>query len=172
MMLDMETTKIFLTLSIFVLMTFSLLVSIRYGKVNKWTYIMIPFILILSMTVKTSIEDMLGYPTKTILSNQQLYVTHMVGINKEWIYVWAIDKELSWEPRSYKMVYSKEAVKKLDEAKEQQGKGVPTGIKMEQLMFGDGTNDGEYYTLRIDVYNKFAGHSKENAEANNNGAGE
>ena len=89
MILDMETTKVFLTVSIFVLMSFSLLVAIRYGKVNKWTYVLIPFILVLSMTVKTSIENMLGYPTKEVGSEQQLYLTHFVGVNKEWIYIWA-----------------------------------------------------------------------------------
>lgn len=171
MMLDMETTKIFLTLSIFVLMTFSLLVSIRYGKVNKWTYIMIPFILILSMTVKTSIEDMLGYPTNKVISKQQLYVTHMVGINKEWIYIWAIDRDISWEPRSYKIVYTKEDQQKLEEAKQQQQAGVPVGIMMEAPMYGGGT-DYDTYSLQVEVYDKFLGHTKENTETNNNGADE
>jgi hypothetical protein len=170
-MLDMETTKIFLTLSIFVLMTFSLLVSIRYGKVNKWTYIMIPFILILSMTVKTSIEDMLGYPTNKVISKQQLYVTHMVGINKEWIYIWAIDRDISWEPRSYKIVYTKEDQQKLEEAKQQQQAGVPVGIMMEAPMLGGGT-DHDTYSLQVEVYDKFLGHTKENTETNNNGADE
>ena len=169
MMLDMETTKIFLTISIFVLMTFSLLVSIRYGRVNKWTYVLIPFILFLSVTVKTSIEDMLGYPTNKIISEQQLYVTHMIGINKEWIYVWAIDRELSWEPRSYKIVYTKENKLKLEQAQQQQQTGVPVGIMMEAPMFGGGTDD-DFYTLRIDVWDKFLGHTKESSQ--NQGAEE
>ena len=169
MMLDMETTKIFLTVSIFVLMAFSLLVAIRYGRVNKWTYVLIPFILFLSVTVKTSIEDMLGYPTNKIISEQQLYVTHMIGINKEWIYVWAIDRELSWEPRSYKIVYTKENKLKLEQAQQQQQTGVPVGIKMDAPMFGGGQDD-DYYTLHIDVWDKFWGHTKENPQ--NQGAEE
>ncbi len=162
MILDMETTKVFLTVSIFVLMSFSLLVAIRYGKVNKWTYVLIPFILVLSMTVKTSIENMLGYPTKEVGSEQQLYLTHFVGVNKEWIYIWAIDKEVTWEPRAFKIVYSKNNEKKLQDAKDQQGAGVPVGVTIEPPPLGGDTSK---QTVRVNVYNKFTGAQKSNGDS-------
>jgi len=162
MTLDIELTKIFLTLSIFVLMSFSLFVAIRYGRVNKWTYIMIPVILVLSMTIKTSMEDMLGYPTKQIAPEEQLYLTHFVGIEKKWIYIWAIDRNISWEPRAFKIIYTKENEKALQDAKEQQEAGVPIGVAVEEPPTIGGEKDQQ--TVRVNVFNKFTGVQKSNGD--------
>jgi len=160
MILDIETTKLFLTISIFILMGFSLLVSIRYGKLNKWTYIMIPVILALSITVKISIEDMLGYPTNRQVTKEQLYLTHMIGINKEWIYIWAIDKQVSMVPRSYRIDYTKENEKKLNEAKNQASSGVPMGVTIERPPISLSDNQDQT-RVRVDIYNKFTGVTKQ-----------
>ena len=154
MILDIETTKFFLTISIFILMGFSLLVSIRYGKLNKWTYIMIPVILALSVTVKISIEDMLGYPTKREITTEQLYLTHMVGINKEWIYIWAIDKQVSMVPRSYRIDYTKENEKQLNDAKNQASSGVPIGVIVDTPPTSLGEENSQH-RVRVNIFNKF-----------------
>ena len=158
-MMDIETTKLFLAISIFVLMVFSLAVSIRYGRVNKWTYIMIPFILFLTITLKTNFETILGYPTTKPGDKDQLFITHMVGIESKWIYIWAIDSKISWEPRSYKIPYTKETEKKLNEAKDKQGDGFPMMITLEPPPVGGG-NRNDYYTVDIRVFDKFTGQSK------------
>ena len=172
MILDIETTKFFLTISIFILMGFSLLVSIRYGKLNKWTYIMIPVILALSVTVKISIEDMLGYPTKREITTEQLYLTHMVGINKEWIYIWAIDKQVSMVPRSYRIDYTKENEKQLNDklelaraayksdAKNQASSGVPIGVIVDTPPTSLGEENSQH-RVRVNIFNKFTGVTKQ-----------
>ena len=160
MILDIETTKFFLTISIFILMGFSLLVSIRYGKLNKWTHIMIPVILALSVTVKISIEDMLGYPTKREITTEQLYLTHMVGINKEWIYIWAIDKQVSMVPRSYRIDYTKENEKQLNDAKNQASSGVPIGVIVDTPPTSLGEENSQH-RVRVNIFNKFTGVTKQ-----------
>ena len=160
MILEIETTKFFLTISIFILMGFSLLVSIRYGKLNKWTYIMIPVILALSVTVKISIEDMLGYPTKREITTEQLYLTHMVGINKEWIYIWAIDKQVSMVPRSYRIDYTKENEKQLNDAKNQASSGVPIGVIVDTPPTSLGEENSQH-RVRVNIFNKFTGVTKQ-----------
>ena len=127
---------------------------------------MIPIVLILSMTVKNNIEDMLGYPTYKVLKHEQLYVSHLTGINKEFIYVWAIDKNVSWVPRAFKIDYTKENEKKLNDAKESQSAGIPIGVTIEPPPIVMG-GDEQHQSVRVNVYNKFTGHTKNNG-ANDN----
>lgn len=165
---DFETVKTILTISIFVLMSFSLLTMIRYGKVNRWTYVMIPLILFLSMSVKTNIENMLGYPTNFNSKQEQVYITHLVGHEQKWIYIWAVDMSRSMEPRSYKIEYTKEREKKLSEAKQRQGQGLPQKMMLPE----DSGNEFTEKTLKLWDFNKMEHITKDrNYEDNDSSVG-
>ena len=80
----------------------------------------------------------------------------MVGLHKEWIYVWAIEHELSPEPRSYKIEYTKEREKQLAEAKQRQELGLPQGITLPSPSRSADQDD----TLKLYNFNKLEGYEK------------
>jgi hypothetical protein len=127
-----ETTKIVVVLSFFILIAFSLFITIKYSKHNKFLYFVIPLILILSSSTYKTIEDLLGYPTTSYVSVEQLYLDHLIGAQEQWIYIWAATVEDEYIPRSYKIPYTKEDEKKLNEAKERKEGGLPQAIKLKE----------------------------------------
>tara|TARA_B100000809_G_C14910864_1_gene449764 strand:+ start:53 stop:553 length:501 start_codon:yes stop_codon:yes gene_type:complete len=158
MITDFDTIKTILTISIFILMAFSLIVTIRYGRVNKWLYILIPVILFLSVSIKTNIESMLGYPTGVNYYSEQIYLSHIIGFEKKWIYVWTIDmKNVNLQPRAYKIKFTVENEKKLAEAKKGAKLGIPQGLKMPVNPLGGWTDQ----TLERVPVNRLQGINKD-----------
>lgn len=72
----------------------------------------------------------MGYPIESDNTDEQVYITHYIGPQKTWIFVWAIDQTISLEPRSYRIPYTVENEKKLAEAKQRQQKGMPQGVRL------------------------------------------
>jgi hypothetical protein len=103
-----------------------------------------------------AIEDAMGYPTPSSNVSEQVYVSHIVGVNKEWIYVWSIELNVSNVPRAYRIVYTKENEKKLAEAKQRQGQGLTQGIVLPGTRRGSGTDK----TLDVYNFNKLSGVNK------------
>jgi hypothetical protein len=61
-----------------------------------------------------------------------LYLDHLIGAQEQWIYIWAATVEDEYIPRSYKIPYTKEDEKKLNEAKERKEGGLPQAIKLKE----------------------------------------
>jgi hypothetical protein len=155
--MDNVTLGILFTL-IFVLMSFALFVMIRYGSGNKWLYFLTPFILWMALATYPTVQSALGYPIYTDHINDEIYLEHMVSIDQEWIYVWAFNPhDVAYIPRAYKIVYSEEDEKKLAEAKEKKGNGMPQGISFAERPEGVET---EYETMKIYHFDKMEGVSK------------
>ena len=155
MEIDIETTWQVLIIMIFILMAFSLFVMIRYGKESKWLYLLVPFILVLTLLTQPTIDKMLGYPIYTDEIKEELYISHIVGVEQKWIYIWSVDTSVSYIPRAYKIEYTLEKEKQLAKAKAAQGQGRPQGISLREAR-----NGGEHETeeaLRLYDFDKMKG---------------
>ena len=159
-MLDADAIKLVLVISLFLLMGFSLLVAIKYSRSNNWLYFMIPIILMLSISTKTGMDRIMGYPLIANTTEHHVYIHHMVGINKEWIYVWAIEHKISPEPRSYKIEYTKKREKQLAEAKQAQNQGIPQGILLPPQLEGPESSESQDETLQLYNFNRLEGYEK------------
>jgi len=155
MEIDIETTWQVLIIMIFILMSFSLFVMIRYGKESKWLYLFIPFILFLTLLTQPTIDKMLGYPIYTDEIKDELYISHIVGVNQEWIYIWSVDTSVSYIPRAYKIEYTLSKEKELAKAKVNQGQGRPQGITLKEDLHEEGERTEE--ALRLYDFDKMKG---------------
>ena len=151
-----DIMTLWVTLSFIVVTSFSLFLLIYYSRRNKWLYLTIPIMLATATLTYVAIEDAMGYPTPSSNVSEQVYVSHIVGINKEWIYVWSIELNVSTVPRAYRIVYTKENEKKLAEAKQRQGQGLTQGIVLPGTRRGSGTDK----TLDVYNFNKLSGVNK------------
>jgi len=151
-----DTMTLWVTLSFIVVTSFSLFLLIYYSRRNKWLYLTIPIMLVTATLTYVAIEDAMGYPTPSSNVSEQIYVSHIVGINKEWIYVWSIELNVSTVPRAYRIVYTKENEKKLAEAKQRQAQGLTQGIVLPGTRRAHGTDK----TLDVYTFNKLSGVTK------------
>lgn len=147
---------------LFLITFFSLFIMIQHSKQSPWLYLVIP---VMAMTVILSyntIEDAMGYPTPVENTNEQIYVSHVVGVHKEWIYVWAIDYKVSTIPRAYRITYTKENEKKLAEAKQKQEQGMAQGIILPESPMGKQVRPETLHSASVQLYNfnKLAGVNK------------
>ncbi|MBI33531.1 MAG: hypothetical protein CMD98_06665 [Gammaproteobacteria bacterium] len=145
--MDIENSIALVSLSIFLLMTFSLIVMIWYGRSNKLIYLVIPLVLWLSVSTYSTIQGLLGYPVLAKdIPEGNIYLSHTVGKDQEWLYFWLIDIN-TYVPKAYKIVYTEEGEKLLAEAKEKSGLGNPQGLK---LQLGSSEQETE---KQITIYN-------------------
>ena len=151
-----DTMTLWVTLSFIVVTSFSLFLLIYYSRRNKWLYLTIPIMLVTATLTYVAIEDAMGYPTPSSNVSEQVYVSHIIGINKEWIYVWSIELNVSTVPRAYRIVYTKENEKKLAEAKQRQAQGLTQGIVLPGTRKANGTDK----TLDVYTFNKLSGVNK------------
>lgn len=142
--------------SVFCLMTFTFFVIIRYGKSNRFLYFIIPLILWISISIYPSIQKVVGYPIEATNIEDQLYVSHIIGIDQKWIYFWLIDIKESYIPRAYKVVYTKEREKQAAEAKEKSSKGTPQGLTLEDT----GSQNDSERTMSLYDFDKMKGVTK------------
>ena len=145
--MDIENSIALVSLSIFLLMTFSLIVMIWYGRSNKLIYLVIPLVLWLSVSTYSTIQGLLGYPVLAKdIPEGNIYLSHTVGKDQEWLYFWLIDIN-TYVPKAYKIVSTEEGEKLLAEAKEKSGLGNPQGLK---LQLGSSEQETE---KQITIYN-------------------
>jgi hypothetical protein len=154
---DFNNVTTVVTLSLFLMTAFSLFIMVYHGKQSWWLYLIIPVMLITATLSYVNIEKAMGYPTAVENTNEQMYVSHSVGVHKEWIYVWAIDYEVSTIPRAYRITYTKENEKKLAEAKQKQEQGLAQGIILPEAPLGKQVKTA---TLQLYNFNKLAGVKK------------
>ncbi len=151
--MNIEFSIAVVAISIFLLMLFSLLVMIWYGRSNKAIWLVIPLILWLSVSTYSTIGGLLGYPVLAKdIGDGNLYITHVIGGEQKWIYFWVLDID-TYIPKAYKIVYTKELEKKIAEAKKRAGLGFPQGLKFQT---GSGLEETES-TLQLYDFNKLEG---------------
>ena len=71
----------------------------------------------------------LGFSVFSHNEGKEEMLSYIVGPQQEWIYLWVMDTD-AVEPRSYKIPYSKEQEKALNEAKKQAEAGVRQGVEI------------------------------------------
>jgi hypothetical protein len=154
-MTDLDMLKQLITLSFFVLSVFTLFVAIKYGKKSKYLFILVPLVLTLAISTSYSISKILGYPVEVVTSNEQMYLYHTLSRDRKWIYVWTVDSEAGMPPRAYKIPYTSEDEKKVEEAKEKKKAGVPQAV-----VLPEGTAESSDALLQVYDFNKTKGVQK------------
>ena len=153
---DFSNLTLSVTLVLFMITAFSLFIMVSHSEHSWWLYLVIPIMLMMATLSFVAVEKAMGYPTPTENTNEQVYVSHKVGVHKEWIYVWAIDYDVATIPRAYRITYTKENEKKLAEAKQKQEQGLTQGIMLPNQPKGKVTDN----TLKLYNFNKLSGVNK------------
>lgn len=109
-----------------VFVAFSTWVLISITKNRIAMLFIIPFMVTMAGTTYVVIDSVLGYPTDRPVAKESEYLTHMVSLDKRYIYIWAIDGE---KPRAYQIWYTEEDEEKLEQAKDKRQQGVPQMIE-------------------------------------------
>lgn len=105
---------------------FSTWVLISVTKHKIALLFIIPFMVTMAATTYVVIDSVLGYPTDKPVAKESEYLSHLVSMDKRFIYIWAIDTD---RPRAYQIDYTEEDEEKLDKAKQDREQGVPQMIE-------------------------------------------
>ncbi len=107
-----------------------LALSVIYKPKNLWVALSrITLSLYVPFALYTPLTDALGYSVQTTKGQIDKFLSYTVDPSQTWIFIWVFEFETK-EPRSYKIPYSQENEKKLEEAAENDQKGVPQGVKI------------------------------------------
>jgi hypothetical protein len=157
LIMDIDLIKNIITISFFIMTVFSLIVVIRYAGKNVGIYFLIPVMLFVSVYVDKNMERIMGYPvTVEDISGEKMYVHHMVSRDMNWIYIWTVDPNSGVAPRAYKIPYTPEDEKKMAEANDKKGKGLPQGIELPS----EKNQGGDPIGIKLYDFNKMKGVTK------------
>ena len=103
-------------------------------------FLIIPLTIFSGWTAYSTIDKLLGYPVFEEVKTDSLYITHLDDPMGDFIFVWVVNPgEL--KPKSIMVINSEENKEALEEAKEQQERGIPQMLK-QKLEKGEGQTQG------------------------------
>lgn len=127
-------------LSIVFLSIVVLWVAIKNYQNFLLMFLIIPLTIFSGWTAYSTVDKLLGYPVFEEVKTDSLYITHIDDPKGDFIFVWVVNPgEL--KPKSIMVVNSDENKKALEEAKEQQERGIPQMLK-QKLEKGEGQTIG------------------------------
>lgn len=119
-----------------------LLVTIINRKNFLVVFTIIPLTLSSATIIYFTVDRLLGYPVEVIIPDDSFYITHLVSLDREWIYVWAVPPE-SNKPRAYTIANTEQNREAMEEAENGAAEGVGQQIGSMQEGLGQ-TEGGEY----------------------------
>lgn len=103
--------------------------------------LIIPLTIFSGWTAYSTVDNLLGYPVLDEVQPDSFYITHLDDPMGDFIFVWlVVPGEL--KPKSIMVVNSDENKEALEQAKEQQEKGIPQMLKQKELEEGQGQTMG------------------------------
>ena len=104
--------------------------------------LIIPLTIFSGWTAYSTVDNLLGYPVLDEVQPDSFYITHLDDPMGDFIFVWlVVPGEL--KPKSIMVVNSDENKEALEQAKEQQEKGIPQMLKQKELEGQGQTRGGE-----------------------------
>jgi len=104
--------------------------------------LIIPLTIFSGWTAYSTVDNLLGYPVLDEVQPDSFYITHLDDPMGDFIFVWlVVPGEL--KPKSIMVVNSDENKEALEQAKEQQEKGIPQMLKQKELDGQGQTRGGE-----------------------------
>lgn len=127
-------------LSIVFLSIVVLWVAIKNYQNFLLMFLIIPLTIFSGWTAYSTVDNLLGYPVFDEVQPDSFYITHLDDPMGDFIFVWlVVPGEL--KPKSIMVVNSDENKEALEQAKEQQEKGIPQMLK-QKLEEGQGQTKG------------------------------
>ena len=127
-------------LSIVFLSIVVLWVAIKNYQNFLLMFLIIPLTIFSGWTAYSTVDNLLGYPVLDEVQPDSFYITHLEDPMGDFIFVWlVVPGEL--KPKSIMVVNSDENKEALEQAKEQQEKGIPQMLK-QKLEKGEGQTRG------------------------------
>lgn len=129
-------------LSIVFLSIVVLWVAIKNYQNFLLMFLIIPLTIFSGWTAYSTVDNLLGYPVLDEVQPDSFYITHLDDPMGDFIFVWlVVPGEL--KPKSIMVVNSDENKEALEQAKEQQEKGIPQMLKQKELEGQGQTRGGE-----------------------------
>lgn len=101
--------------ALFVIAVLMLFIAVRFVR-KVWVAATVPIALVLVATMFFTIHNIMGQPTERDPRDQFQFIAHKIGPEREWIYIWLIEKEVDY-PLTIKTPYTEELHEKVEEAR-------------------------------------------------------